>query len=465
MIKAIFTNTFGILVSRILGFVRDLLTASILGANIYSDVFFVSFKLPNLFRRIFAEGSFTQTFLPAFINSKYKSVFAGKIFMRFLLIIIFMSLIVTIFSESVTKLFAYGFSDEVISMASDFVVINFYYLDLIFVATFFGSLLQYKNHFSVSAFSTALLNIAMIVALIISQNMQKIDIVFYLSWGVVVGGFLQVVVHWMALRHHRLDKILTMGIPAIAIKYHKIEESVKRFNKNFLPSILGNSTAQISSFIDTYLATFLVSGTISYLYYANRVFQLPLAMFAIATSTALFPTIAKAIKNQDEFKAMHYMEKSFWFLTFLLAISTLGGVLLSREITALLFEHGEFTHTDTLNTASVLIMYMIGLLPFGLAKIFSLWLYSKEMQIKAAKISTISLIINIIFSIILINPMGGVGLALSSSIGGAVLFILTLKEFGFKRFWKIFSIEKFAILVLTLNVEAILIYLFLEFIK
>lgn len=465
LLKAIFTNSFGILISRILGFIRDLLTASILGANIYSDIFFVAFKLPNLFRRIFAEGAFSQTFIPSFIASKHKSAFATKIFIKFLSIIFILSILVTIFAPFATKLIAFGFSDEIIKLASKFVAINFYYLDFIFIVTFLGSLLQYKNHFATTAFSTALLNLALITALLISQNLEKIEIVEYLSYSVLVGGFLQLLVHVIVIKKMNLCKIFAIGFLHTKKLTSKIESDIKRFNKNFLPAIWGNSTAQISAFLDTYLASFLASGTISYLYYGNRIFQLPLALFAIAVSTALFPTIARAIKQKDEIRAKTYLNKSFWILAFLLSISTIGGIMLSREIIWLLFERGEFSRSDTLESATILVMYLIGLLPFGLAKIFSLWLYSHHKQRISAKISSISLIFNIILSLALIYPLGGMGLALASSISGFVLFWLTIKEFGIEEFFDIIIDKKLLLLFSVLMVEVILIYIFLKFIN
>ncbi|WP_300366516.1 lipid II flippase MurJ, partial [Hydrogenimonas sp.] len=141
--RSIFTTSAGILTSRIFGFVRDLLMASILGANIFSDIFFVAFKLPNLFRRIFAEGAFVQSFMPTFIVSKHRSVFAVAILIRFFLFLLFASLLVTLFSDGVTRLIAIGFSQEAVRMAAPLVAINFYYLDFIFLVTFLSALLQY----------------------------------------------------------------------------------------------------------------------------------------------------------------------------------------------------------------------------------------------------------------------------------------------------------------------------------
>jgi putative peptidoglycan lipid II flippase len=427
MIKHIFTNSAGILVSRILGFIRDLLTATILGANVYSDIFFVAFKLPNLFRRIFAEGAFTQVFIPAYAKSNHKLQFSSIIFLQFIAFILILALVVTMFASLITKAIAVGFDDATIELASPLVAICFYYLPLIFVVTFLAAILQYKNHFATTAFSTALLNIALIIALLISQNYDKYTITFYLSWGVVAGGFLQVIVHLIAIKKLKIKFFTT------SFRKKKRDFKQSKFYKQFYPAVFGSSSAHIAAFLDTWLASFLVSGSISYLYYANRVFQLPLALFAIATSIALFPTIAKAIKNNDEIKALKYLQRASYILFGLLGIATIIGIVFDDLIVWLLFERGEFTSVDTTNTALILTMYLIGLLPFGLAKIFSLWLYSHEKQGLAAKITMKSLGWNIVFSLALILPLGAVGLALASSLSGFILLHLTLKEFGYNK--------------------------------
>ena len=425
MLKIFLTNSSGILFSRIFGFFRDLLMASILGANMYSDIFFIAFKLPNLFRRIFAEGAFTQAFIPAFANVKYKSKFSFEILYKLTLLIGILTLFVNIFSYTVTSIIAFGFSEKLKTLTIPFVVINFYYLLAIFLVSFFAALLQYKKHFATTAYATVLLNISLIISLLIAQDMQKLDIVRYLSYGVVVGGILQVVVHLFASWKKGICKIIIAGFKS---KKNALAD-LKIFNNGFFPSILANSTAHISAFLDTFLASFLISGSISYLYYSNRILQLPLALFAIAISISLFPQIAKNIKNKNFALAHKTLEKNFWILSYLLTFSTIGGIVFSKEIMWLLFERGEFSRSDTLNSAFVLTGYMIGLLPFGLAKIFSLWHMSNLNQKKVAKFSTISLGSNIVFSLALIVPFQAFGLAFASSMSGFVLFWLNFKEY------------------------------------
>lgn len=461
MFRAIFTNSFGILFSRILGFIRDLLTASTLGANIYSDIFFIAFKLPNLFRRIFAEGAFTQVFLPAYATSKNRAIFTVHIFTLFLSIIIILSLLVTLLPSLFTKIIAIGFDEKTIELASPFVAINFWYLPLIFSITFLSTLLQYKKHFATTAFSTGVLNIAMIAALLLAQEKDDSIVVYYLSFGVVVGGILQLIIHIIAIHKLGLGKLLIGGFKHIKSKKDKISKESSEFKKQFLPAIWGSSTAQVGAFLDTWLASLLASGSISYLYYANRIFQLPLALFAIATSIALFPSIAKYIKNSDEQKAMYYLKKAFWFLSYLLIPSTIIAFILSDEIIKLLFERGAFNSDDTKITSFVLQMYMLGLVTYGLQKLFSLWLYAQKLQLQAAKIASYMLGINIVASLTLIYPLGAAGLALGTTISGFVGFFLNIKLFGTKRFLDILR-SKHSLYLLILSIFCIVCTIFLK---
>lgn len=446
MIKAFFTNSTGILTSRILGFIRDIMTASFLGANIYSDIFFVAFKLPNLFRRVFAEGAFSQAFIPSLTFAKNRSRFSFEIFFWLLAIIFALSIFVNIFSYFVTYIMAFGFDEETKLIASPLVAINFYYLNFIFAVSFLTGMLHYKNHFATSAFSTGLLNIALIVALLLSENMEKLDMVYYLSYAVLVGGLLQLLVHLYTSKKLGICKILIAGYKS----KKDSSEDTNRFKKAFFPAIFASSASHLSAFLDTFLASFLVAGSISYLYYANRILQLPLALFAIAVAMALFPSISKAIHKNDKQRAIELLKKSSWVLLYLLSFSTIAATLLSKEIIWFLFERGEFTTQDTETTAFVLAMYMIGLLPFGLAKIFSLWHFANHNQKEVAKITAISLVANIILSLALIVPLKSAGLALASSISGFVLFYLNYKLYKKDAKEEIFLNKKMFLFVLCI---------------
>jgi putative peptidoglycan lipid II flippase len=455
-LKSIFTNSFGILFSRVTGLGRDVVMASALGASIYTDIFFVAFKLPNLFRRIFAEGAFTQAFMPSFVASKQKGVFATAIFLRFMLILILFSLFVTFFPELLTRAIAWDWSSEQIAQTAPLTAINFWYLDFVFIVTFLATLLQYREHFATTAMSTALLNISMISALLIYMKDEPETIVIALSVAVLIGGFLQVVAHLIAIKKLGMHKILIGGW-----KYRNkkdVKEEEKKFNNLFLPSMWGNSMPQISAFLDTILASFLLTGSISYLYFANRVFQLPLAIIAIATSVALFPMISKAINRGDREEAYANLGKAFWLLLSLLGVATLMGIILSEPIIWLLLERGAFTEQNTIETAQVLSMYMFGLIPHGLTKLFAMFLYANHKHTKAAKIATISLVINVFVSIVLMNLMGAMGLALAGSISGVILFTLTVREVGVEHLLEIIKSKKIIYLMVGLIFSGVMLH-------
>ena len=442
--------------SRIAGFIRDALMASALGASFWADLFFVANRLPNLFRNIFAEGAFTQAFMPSFVASRNKGDFSTAIFLRFMLFIIFGSLVVTFFPEIITKLLAIGWDSETVAQAAPLTAINFWYLDLIFIVTFLATLLQYKEHFITTAISSILLNIAMIGALLICMNDDPKTVAYALSISVLVGGVLQVLLHIYSINKLRLHRLLIGGY-----KYKKeknIDAEKKKFTKLFIPAVWGNSSMQINSFVGTMLASFLVTGSISYLAYAQRIFQLPLALIAIATATALFPSISKALKNKNEALAYAILGQVLCLLAFLLGFATLGGAILSEPVIWLLFERGKFGESESIETAKVLSMFMLGLLPLGLAKLFSLFLYASYRQAKAAKIATISVVINIIASLLLMKPLGAMGIALAGSIGGWVLFILTVQEVGFDKFSNILKSKMSLYLILSLSIFALVLY-------
>ena len=455
-LKSIFTNSFGILMSRISGLVRDMLMTSALGASIWSDMFIVAFKLPNLFRRIFAEGAFTQAFMPSFIASKHKGVFATAIFLRFILFLLGLSIVITLFPEPLTKLMAWGFNSEKIAQTGLLTAINFWYLDLIFIVSFLAALLQYKNHFATTALSTILLNLSMIAALLFFMKEDAKTVAYALSFAVITGGVLQVIAHLVTIKKLSLHRLLIGGWRYKNKKDIKAEET--KFKSLFLPSILGNSAPQLAAFLDTFLATFLTTGSVTYLFYANRIFNLPLALIAIATATVLFPSVSKAIKNNNHTKAYENLSKAFWLLAFLLGAATAGGILLAKPIIWLLFEHGNYTTKMSQETAAVLQMYMVGLLPFGLAKLFSMYLYASHKHLKAAKIAIYGLLTSSIMSILLMHPMGAKGLALAGSIGGWVLFTLTLKEVGFEKFITIIKSKNSLYFVVGMVLFSFLIY-------
>ena len=285
-------------------------------------------------------------------------------------------------------------------------------------------------------------------------------VAYYLSFGVVVGGVLQLIAHLIALKFNGISKLFFGGL----VKFARGKRAdTKGFFSNFFHGLVGSSAMQLSSFMDTWLASFLAAGSISYLFYANRIFQLPLAIFAIALSTALFPKITRQIKAGNEAEALKWMRKSFEILYFLLFAAAIGGIVLAQPIIKLLFERGSFTQADTAATASVLSAYMIGLLPFGLAKLFSLWLYAHLQQKLASKIAVITLVFNLVLAVILMQACGAFGLALASSLGGFLTLALNVKFFGMRKFLAIIEPKKLMLLSAVLALEAVILIFLRKF--
>jgi putative peptidoglycan lipid II flippase len=279
-----------------------------------------------------------------------------------------------------------------------------------------------------------------------------------MSYGVVIGGLLQLLAHLIAIHFNSMNKVLYGGLLRWR-RFSEVKSETDGFFKRFTLAIWGGGTAQISSFLDTVMASFLVTGSISYLYFANRVFQFPLAIFAIATTIAIFPRVSKLIKQNRDGEARKIFKKSFWLLAYMLSLSTLIGVLFAEEIVQLLFERGAFSEADRLATAQVLIFYLLGLSIFGVSKLFSLWLYAHERIGTSAKISTYSLIVKIVSALLLIQPLGASGLALSTTISSLTLLVFTLNEFGWKNI-RVIIFDKLGLYLIIVLAFVYQIYLF-----
>ncbi|TBR81658.1 murein biosynthesis integral membrane protein MurJ [Campylobacter novaezeelandiae] len=458
--KNFIINALGILFSRVLGLIRDILIALFLGAGLYSDIFFVALKMPAFFRRIFAEGAFNQSFLPNFTKVKKRGAFCVGVLYQFSIIVFLFCLLVSFFSSFFTKIFAFGFDEETIKLASPLVAINFWYLFFIFIVTFIAALLNYRQKFFITSFSSSLFNLSIVIAAFFVDKNNPHETLYYFSYFIVLSGIAQLILHIIVFYNNRILKAMKLSL-----KFRKTKTNLKSFYGNFFHGILGSSATQFSSLLDTTIASFLITGSISYLYYANRIFQLPLALFAIALTQVAFPKILKYLKSNQEELALEFMKKALAFLSILLIFSSMIGIIFAKEITKILFERGNFSNEDALITAYVLIAYLLGLLPFGLQKILSLWLYAKFKQKTAAFIAFKALILSALCSIVFIlfiqdekNKI--LAVALSSSISAFYLLLANIKEFGFKKFFSLIS-WKFCILFFA--IFALVVILLLEF--
>lgn len=448
--KNFIVNSLGILFSRVLGLARDVILALFLGAGLYSDVFFVALKMPAFFRRIFAEGAFNQSFLPNFSAAKKKGAFTVTVLLHFTVIVFLFCLLVSFFAEFFTKIFAFGFNAQTLAIAAPLVAINFWYLFFIFLVTLLSALLNYEHKFFVSSFSSSFFNLCIVLCAFFVEKNDAYNNLYYFSYAIVLSGLAQLIWHLLALKNNKVIKAM-----CLSVKFKRYKVKLKRFYSNFFQGILGSSATQLSSLIDTTIASFLITGSISYLYYANRIFQLPLALFAIALTQVSFPKILKHLKNDEEDMALLFMRRALASLSIILLLSSIVGIVFAKEITQLLFERGEFSSKDTELTAYVLMAYMLGLLPFGLQKILSLWLYAKFKQKIAAIIAFKSLLIATVFAIACVflikdEEFKVLAVALSSSISAIYLLLANIKEFGFKKFINLFSLKEVFLAIIFL---------------
>lgn len=419
LLKSLATVSSMTMVSRILGFVRDAIIARFFGAGMATDAFFVAFKLPNLLRRIFAEGAFSQAFVP--ILAEYKNqqgVEASRTFVAYIaglltLVLAIVTLIGVVTAPFIIMITAPGFmqeSSDKFELATIMLRITFPYIFFISLASLVGAILNTWNRFSVPAFVPTLLNISMI-AFTLFLTPYFNPPVLALAVSVVVGGILQLLYQLPYLK-----KIGMLVLPRISFK----DSGVWRVLRQMGPAILGVSVGQISLIINTIFASFLISGSVSWMYYADRLMEFPAGVLGVALGTILLPSLAKSFAKGDH---KQYSELLDWGLRlcFLLALpSTVALGVISKPLISTLFEYGQFTLTDTLMTQRALVSYSIGLLGLILIKVLAPAFYSRQDIKTPVKIAIITLILTQLMNLAFIGPLQHAGLSLS--IGLAACF-------------------------------------------
>jgi putative peptidoglycan lipid II flippase len=405
-----------IFASRLLGLVRDVVIASTFGAGTLTDVFFVAFRVPNLLRRIFAEGAFSSAFVPAFtkkLQSSFEKAvrFAGQFFTVLTALLLITVLLGEIFAPQIIKLLAPGFKGDSFALAVKLLRELFPYIFLVSLVAFFGGILNSLNHFFAPAFSTALFNLAVIVSALTLSGKLSIE---SLAVGVVAGGVLQVLLQLVFLKK--------LGFPLRPV--FSVSKEVLRVLRNTIPGVFGFAVRQLSMLIDTVIASFLSAGTISYLYYANRFVQLPLGMFAIGLSQVLLPRFSRRGKGG----LVKELLDGITLCSAVVVPSAVGLIFFGKSILDAVFNHGKFTEADLLATYFVLIGYSVGLLFFSLEKIITNAFYSMEEFKLPVIVSAATLIFNLVVDLILCFPLGlgAPGLALGTSLTSLLnLYLLT----------------------------------------
>ena len=377
------TSTFGFftLISRILGYVRDI---------------FIAFRLPNTFRRLFAEGTFNAAFIPSYAgalakNKKDADNFAKNVFNLLVIILLFFVLLAEIFMPQIIFLIAPGFykDPEKLKLAIDLSRITFPFLFFICLASFFGAILNSYNKFAAAAAAPIILNIILIGSLFFSQFLNVSD-VHMLSYAVSVAGFLQLVTLLFYVRKNFK--------PILSIKI-KIDKQIKLFFQKLVPSIFSSGVTQINILVGTIIASFQ-AGAVSYLYYADRVYQINLAVAGIAVGTVMLPELSKYVKINNYNKINNLQNRALELCLFLSIPAAVALVIASKEIITSLFGYGSFNNDSVNNTALALTFFAFGVPAFSILKIFSNYFFARNDTKTPFYLSVFSVILNVLISVI-----------------------------------------------------------------
>ena len=399
------------MLSRVLGFVRDTIVARTFGAGMATDAFFVAFKLPNLLRRIFAEGAFSQAFVP--ILAEYKAQQGEEATRTFLayvsglltLVLALVTVLGMLAAPLVIWITAPGFADtpEKFALTSSLLRVTFPYILLISLASLAGAVLNTWNRFSVPAFVPTLLNVSMIVfALFLTPYFDPP--IMAMAWATLVGGLAQFLYQ---LPH--LKRIGMLVLPRLNLR----DSGVWRVMKQMGPAILGVSVSQISLIINTIFASFLAAGSVSWMYYADRLMELPSGVLGVALGTILLPALSRTYAKADR---QEYSRLLDWGLRlcFLLVLPCSAALaLLSEPLTVSLFQYGRFDAHDALMTQRALVAYAVGLLGIILVKVLAPGFYAQQNIKTPVKIALFTLAVTQVLNLILIGPLQHVGLALA----------------------------------------------------
>jgi len=415
--------------SRITGFLRELAFAYVFGATASLDAFIIAFRIPNFLRRLFAEGAFSQAFVP--VLSEYRQTRSKEevqVFINHIAGLITTALFcITVIAICITPwlmwLFAPGYIHDPtrLELATSMLRITFPYILFISLSAFISGILNSYGKFSIPAFAPNLLNFALIgAALYLAPYFHPP--VKALAWGIFIGGVAQLLFQLPFLK-----RINMMPRPQLLWR----DEGVRKVLKLMLPAMFGVSVVQISLFIDTLFASFLKVGSLSWLYFSDRVTSLPLGMFGVAIATVILPHLARknAAKSQKDFsKALD------WAIRFSLIIAvpaTIGIILLSGPILTTLLQYGKFQAFDVLMAQRSLIGFAVGIPAFMLVKIFASGFYAKQNIKTPVRIAMIAVSANITLDAVLIIPLAHAGLALATSISttiNALLLFLLLRN-------------------------------------
>jgi len=441
------TGTFGFytIISRLLGYLRDILIAIFLGTSLLADAFFVAFRIPNTFRRLFAEGTFNAAFVPSYTseinkNKKSSNKFANDIFNLLFLGLLILVLIVEIFMPAFIGLIAPGFigDSEKIEIAINLTRITFPFLIFVSLASFFSAILNSHNKFAAASAAPIILNLVLIGILLFGKLLGD-HLVYYLSFGISISGFLQLIFLYKFVKKFYLLKVNLN---------FKVTKSVKIFFKKLLPSIFSSGVTQINILVGTIIASFQASA-VSYLYYADRIYQINLAIAGIAIGVVVLPQLSKFVHQGKKNKISSIQNKALELSMFLSLPATAALLVGSEIIISALFGYGSFNSESVYNSAKALYYFSLGLPAFALIKVFSSFFFANHDTKTPFYISLASVFLNIIISVYYFSHIGFIIIPIATTISSwfnSIILIIFLRKRNFFNFNKIFLIRFLKIL-------------------
>ena len=433
IIKSTGTFSFYTIISRISGYVRDILIAIFLGSGPIADAFFVAFRIPNTFRRIFGEGSFNAAFVPSYAKELTKSKknsesFANKVFSLLTFSLLGLVILVELFMPLFVSLIAPGFKSdpEKFILATDLTRITFPFILFISLASFFSAILNSHNKFAAAAAAPIILNIVLIIILLYAKYLDD-HLVIYMSYGVSIAGLIQMIFLILVLK-----KIYK---PQFEVNLN-IDNKTKIFFKKLLPSIFSSGVTQINILIGTIIASFQ-AGAVSYLYYADRIYQINLAIAGIAIGTVILPKLSSYVA-QKKLKDIDLIQNKSLELSLFLSLPAMAGLLIaSEEIVSSLFGYGSFNKEGVENSSKALFYFALGLPAFSLIKILSNFVFARDNTKIPFYFSLISVIINVSISIYYFRDFGFIVIPIATSISSWINALLLYYYLNHKKFFKI----------------------------
>lgn len=418
LLKSLFIVSAMTIFSRLLGFVRDAIIAHIFGVSMATDAFFLAFKIPNLLRRIFAEGAFSQAFMPIMIEYKtQQSIQSTRIFISCVSGLLMLGLaIITVLgmiaAPWVIYITAPGFVDtpEKFVLTAELLRIIFPYILLVSLSSLIGSILNTWNYFSIPALVPTLLNVSIIGFSLFSTPYFHPP-VLALAWAVVIGGVLQ-----LSYQLPYLSKIGMLVLPRIAWR----DVGARRVIRQMVPAILGVSVSQISLIINTAFGSFLMSGSVSWMYYADRLMEFPAGVLGVTLGTILLPSLAKSFSSGNKAEYSLLLDQGLRLCLLLALPSAIALGILAKPLIFSLFQYGNFTAFDAIMTQHALVAYSVGLIGLILVKVLAPGFYSRQNIKTPVKIAMITLFMTQVMNIAFISSLKHAGLALSISLAACL---------------------------------------------